>query len=94
MSTEFPKKSKPRKLHPNYGRRSQKQASPIIALPSEGDGNLREAQVCGAFAFSKSKLWRDVLLGRFPAPFKIGGITVWDLRTVRDHLAKLRTGAA
>lgn len=75
---------------PKHSRKPQKQIAPIVAIPAEGDGHLREPQVCAAFSMSKSKLWRDVAAGMFPAPFKNGGITVWDLRELRAHMDRIR----
>ena len=72
----------------------KKNVPAIITLPAEGNGHVREPQVLGVFSMSRSKLWRDIRAGIFPAPYKHGGITIWDIRDLRAHMERIRRGSA
>lgn len=65
----------------------------ITTLPPEGF--VDTATVCHVFSTSRSTLWRWISEHRFPAPVKIGpGSTRWDVSVLREHMARIRHGAA
>lgn len=47
----------------------------------------------GKLPVSPATIWRWVRADKFPKPFKLGGMTVWDEAAVEAHIAKCAMGA-
>lgn len=43
----------------------------------------------GKLPFTKSTIWKWVKDGKFPAPFKVHGATVWDVAEVDAFIAQM-----
>lgn len=64
-----------------------------VTLPTEGF--VRQNVVLAIFGLTKTTLWRWISENRFPRGIKLGpGVTAWDVSTLREHMAKIRGGAA
>jgi len=82
-------------------RRTRKSRAPRqapITLPAEGF--VRQRTVLAVFGIAKTTMWRWIGCGRFPAPKKLGpagthgGVIGWDVADLREHIDRVRNGAA
>jgi predicted DNA-binding transcriptional regulator AlpA len=61
-----------------------------VQLPSEGF--VRQPVVLAVFGTTQSTLWRWIVAGKFPKPYKLApGTTVWDVEELREHMRKIRS---
>lgn len=58
------------------------------SLPASA--NVRQPVVAALFGVSAVTVWRWSKSGRLPKPFRIGGVTVWNVGDLRNTLAAAR----
>ena len=61
-----------------------------LTLPETGF--VRLPTVLHHIPVGRSTWWEGIQTGRFPAPVKIGGVTVWRAEEIRELIASIGQG--